>query len=69
MAKGEKIHLRLDVELHEALNKMAARDKRSISNMINFLLHGAVFGKKGRAPALPNGHATELDDKPSSPPA
>lgn len=66
MAKGEKIHLRLDVELHEALNKMAARDKRSISNLINYLLHGVVF-KKGKT--LPNGHTAELDDTTASPPA
>lgn len=67
MAKGPKMHIRLEVGLHNAIQKIAKRERRPISNLINNLLHDAVFGKD--ASPLPNGHAAELDDTTASPPA
>ena len=58
MAERKPFLLRVDPELHEALQRWAADDLRSVNAQIEFLLRRALqaAGRLKSAPETPTGH-------------
>ena len=65
MAERKPFLLRLAPEVHDALQRWAADDLRSLNGQIEFLLRRAL-GEAGRAPRGPRG--TEPAGRPGAPP-